>query len=160
MPAVSTLQQKTEAFLAMERIAVVGLSRTDANPANLIYKKLKKSGHTVYAVNPNAQTIDGDPCYPDVKSLPQQPDGVVIVTRPNVTAQVVKDCGEARIKHVWIHNSMIHGGTSLSQEAIDYCEGNNIDLIAGGCPMMFDQPVDVAHACMRWFMRVSGQLPE
>ncbi|HEX2621962.1 MAG TPA: CoA-binding protein [Phototrophicaceae bacterium] len=157
---MTTLQEQTTEFLAQKRIAVVGLSRTDANAANLIYKKLKGSGHTVYAVNPNTQTIEGDPCYPDVKSLPQTPDGVVIVTRPNVTLQIVKDCDEAHIPRVWIHNSLIHGGTSLSQEAVDYCQQHGINLIAGGCPMMFDQPVDFGHQCMRWYMRVTKQLPE
>jgi predicted CoA-binding protein len=156
---MSTFKEKIEDFLAQRSIAVVGLSRTDANAANLIYNKLKQNGHTVYAVNPNATTIEGEPCYASVKALPQRPDGVVIVTRPNVTRQVVEDCVAAGVKRIWIHESLIHGGTSLAPEAVEYCEQHNVELIAGGCPMMYAEPVDFGHKCMKWMMRVSGQLP-
>jgi predicted CoA-binding protein len=156
---MSTFKEKIDEFLTQKHIAVVGLSRQDANPANLIYNKLKQIGHTVYAVNPNADTINGDPCYPNVKALPQRPDGVVIVTRPDVTRQVVEECGLAGIKRIWIHESLMHGGTSVSKEAVDYCEQHNIEVIAGGCPMMYADPVDFGHKCMKWMMRVSGQLP-
>lgn len=157
----TTLRQRASNFLAYPHIAVVGLSRTQANPANLIYRKLKETGHTVYAVNPEATTIEGgDPCYPNVQAIPHAPDGVVIVTRPEVTSQVVRDCYEAGIRHVWIHESLIHGGTSISDEAVQYCQRMGIDVIAGGCPLMFAEPVDFGHKCMRWVMDVTGQLPE
>jgi uncharacterized protein len=156
---MSTFIEKIEDFLAQKSIAVVGLSRTDANPGNLIYSKLKQTGHTVYAVNPNAVAIDGDPCYDSVSALPQRPDGAVLVTRPNVTRQVVEECVAAGIQRIWIHESLIHGGTSISKEAVEYCAQHDVELIAGGCPMMYAEPVDFGHKCMKWMMRVSGQLP-
>lgn len=155
---MSTLKEMAGEFLAQKHIAVVGLSRKDANAANLIYQKLKKTGHTVYAVNPNAQMIDGDPCYPNVKSTPQRPDGAVIVTRPEVTEQVVRECAEVGIKRVWLHSSIVHSGSSVSQKAIDYCREHDIDIIEGGCPMMFAEPVDFGHKCIKWMMRLTGQL--
>ena len=59
-------------FLAQRRIAVAGVSRNDGpHPAaNLIYRRLKDTGHDVFAVNPNMPSFEGDPCYPDVRSIP------------------------------------------------------------------------------------------
>lgn len=156
---MATFKEQTDEFLAQKIIAVVGLSRTDKNPGNLIYNKLKSAGHTVYAVNPHTATIEGDPCYPNLKAVPQRPDGVVIVTRPQDTEQVVQDCAQAGVKRVWIHASMIHGGTSISPKAVEFCRERGMDVIAGGCPMMYEQPVDFGHKCMKWFMGVTGQLP-
>ncbi|MCU0513324.1 MAG: CoA-binding protein [Anaerolineae bacterium] len=155
-----TFQEKVQDFLAQPTIAVVGLSRTEANPANMIYKKLRGSGHTVYAINPHATSLEGDPCYPNVAALPQRPEGVVIVTKPDVTAQVVQECAAAGIRRVWLHASLIHGGTSFSPAAVATCQQHGISVIEGGCPMMFAEPVDFGHQCMRWLMRVTGDLPK
>jgi predicted CoA-binding protein len=156
---MATLKEKTDAFLAQKVIAVVGLSRKDKNAGNLIYDKLKQTGHTVYAVNPNADTIEGDPCYRNILSTPQRPDGVVVVTRPDVTDAVVETCIQAGIKQIWIHSSLIHGGTSVSPRAVEMCREHHVEVIAGGCPMMFDQPVDFGHKCMKWIMGAIGDLP-
>jgi predicted CoA-binding protein len=77
-----TLEARVHEFLAQKRIAVAGVSRDDRNhpTGNLIYRRLKKTGHQVFAVNPNTQTFEGDRCYPDVRSIPGGIDGVVIVT--------------------------------------------------------------------------------
>src|SRR5262245_19660249 len=96
-----SLKEKADEFLSQDRIAVVGLSHNKPNAGNLIYEKLRKTGHMVYAVNPTAQNINGDPCYPDVSSIPQRPDGVVIVTRPEIAEKVVHECAAAGIKRVW-----------------------------------------------------------
>ena len=71
-------------------------------------------------VNPNMATFEGDRCYPDLRSIPGGVDGVVIVTRPETTARIVRDCGAAGISRVWMHQSMAKG-SSVSPEAVDYC---------------------------------------
>jgi hypothetical protein len=153
------MQEMIQDFLEQKRIAVVGVSRTPGNTANLIYKKLKDAGHTVYPVNPNATTIEGEPCYPDVKSTPERPDAVMIVTTRDVTDQIVRDCHEAGIKRVWMHCSLMHGVRSTSDTAVEYCRQNGIAVIPTGCPMMFEQPVDIGHKFMKWWMRMAGTLP-
>jgi len=156
MPAAQELIQD---FLAQKRIAVAGVSRTSGQTANLIYKKLKEAGHEVYAVNPNAQRVEGDPCYPDVKSTPQRPDAVMIVTKADVTDQIVHDCAEAGIKRVWMHGSLIHGMNSTSESAVQFCHDHNIAVIPGGCPLMYAEPVDGGHKFIRWWMGITGKLP-
>ena len=147
-------------FLAQKRIAVAGVSRDDrGHPAgNLIYRRLKSTGHDVFAVNPNTPTFEGDRCYPDLKSIPGGVDGVVIVTRPETTARIVRDCSDAGVRRVWMHESLVKG-SSVSSDAVEYCRAHGIGVIAGGCPMMYGDGVDFGHTCMRWVLKLKGKLP-
>ncbi len=154
------MQAATQDFLAQKRIAVVGVSRDGKHAANLIYRKLRSEGYRVFAVNPQAQTLEGDPAYPDLKSLPETPDGVVIVTRPQVGEQVVQQCAELGIKRVWMHNGMHSLGSSASPQALEFCRANGITAIPGGCPMMYIHNADFGHRFMRWMQNLSGGLPK
>jgi predicted CoA-binding protein len=155
MPGMS---EAVESFLAQERIAVAGVSRNKNEAANVIYRKLRGSGYGVFPVNPNAETVEGDTCYPDLSSIPEGVDGVVIATHPKVTGRVVRECAELGIRRVWMHRSFGQG--SVSEEAVDYCREKGIEVIPGGCPMMFCRPVDLPHKCMRWILNMTGGLPK
>lgn len=156
----TTLETKVHDFLAQKRIAVAGVSRDNRHhPAgNLIYRRLKKTGHNVFAVNPQMQRFEGEPCYPDVQSIPGGVDGVVIITRPETTDRIVRDCRAAGVRRVWMHRSMAKG-SSVSPAAVEFCRQHDITVIAGACPMMFGPGVDFGHMCMRLIMQVSGGLP-
>ena len=156
-----SLEIKVNEFLAQKRIAIAGVSRhNNHHPVgNLIYNRLKESGHNVFAVNPNMQNYESDTCYPNIQSIPGGVDGVVIITRPEITEQIVKDCHEAGVRWVWIHEGMPRKATSVSPNAVEYCTKNNINLIGGACPMMFGSNVDFGHRCMRWYLKLTGGLP-
>src|SRR5512143_506244 len=158
--SLTTLEAKVNDFLGQKRIAVAGVSRNQSlHPAaNLIYRRLKKTGHDVFAVNPHMQTFDGDRCYPDLRSIPGGVDGVVIVTRPDAAERIVRDCGDAGARRVWMHQGM-GKGTSVSAGAVEYCRQHDISVIAGACPMMYGPGVDFGHTCMRWVLRLTGGLP-
>jgi predicted CoA-binding protein len=155
-----TLDEKVDDFLAQKRIAVAGVSRDKSHhpTGNLIYGRLKKSGHDVFAVNPHMQTFEGDRCYSDLQSIPGGVDGVVIVTRPETTQRIVRDCRDAGVRRVWMHQSF-GKGTSVSPEAVEYCRQHDIRVIGGACPMMYGEGADVGHRCMRWMLRLTGGLP-
>ena len=157
----ATVETKVHDFLAQKRIAVAGVSRNNSHHpvGNLIYRRLKSTGHDVFAVNPNLQTFEGDRCYPDVKSIPGGVDGVVIITRPEVSERIVHDCAEAKVRRVWMHQSL-GKGSSVSPEAVEFCRQHDISVIAGACPMMFGEGVDFGHRCMRWMMKLTGGLPQ
>lgn len=157
---MSTLREKVQDFLAQGRIAVAGVSRNPEKgaAANLIYKKLKDSGYQVFAVNPQAEMVEGDKCYPDLKSIPNGVDGVVIVIFPNAVEDVVKQCIETGVSRVWMHRSF--GTGSVSSDATKLCEENNIVVIAGACPMMFLQPVDFGHKIIKRILQFTGGLPK
>ena len=155
---MATMQEAVETFLAQRRIAVAGVSRSKNEAANVIYRKLRASGYEVFPVNPNAETVEGDECYPDLKSIPGGVDGAVIATHPAVTEEVVRECAELDVPRVWMHRSFGQG--SVSEDAVDYCRERGIEVIAGGCPMMYCGRVDFAHKCMRWVLSVTGGLPK
>ena len=158
--SLTTLEAKVNDFLGQKRIAVAGVSRNKSHhpAANLIYRRLKTTGHDVFAVNPHMQTFDGDRCYPDVSSIPGGVDGVVIVTRPEVTERVVHQCSDAGVRRVWMHQSLAKG-SSVSPAAVEYCRQHDISVIAGACPMMYGHGVDFGHTCMRWILKLTGGLP-
>ena len=155
-----SLETKVDDFLAQKRIAVAGVSRNNQRHpvGNLIYHRLKKSGHDVFAVNPHMQTFEGDRCYPNLQSIPGGVDGVVIITRPETTQGIVRDCSAAGVRRVWMHQSLGRG-SSVSPEAVEYCRQHDIAVIAGACPMMYGEGVDFGHVCMRWILKLTGGLP-
>lgn len=161
----ASFKARVDDFLAQKRIAVAGVSRGEAHhPVGaLIFQRLKTSGHEVFAVNPNMLTFEGGPCYPDLQSIPGGVDGVVIVTRPEVTEQIVRQCGEAGVRRVWMHGSGGKSpgkGSSVSPEGAQYCRQHDISVIAGACPMMYGEGVDFGHKCMRQFLGLTGALPQ
>ena len=157
----TTLDAKVHDFLAQKRIAVAGVSRNKSHHpvGNLVYERLKKTGHEVFPVNPHMQTFEGDRCYPDLKSIPGGVDGVVIITRPETTERIVRDCNDTGVRRVWMHQSLAKQGSSVSPAAVDYCRQHDISVIAGACPMMFGPGTDLGHTCMRWILRLTGGLP-
>jgi predicted CoA-binding protein len=157
----TTLETKVHEFLDQKRIAIAGVSRDESHHpvGNLIFRRLKSTGHQVFAVNPNMQSFEGEVCFPDVKSIPGGVDGVVIITRPATTDQIVRDCRDAGVRRVWMHQGL-GSGSSVSTEAIEYCREHDISVIAGACPMMYGDHVDFGHKCSRWLMKVTGKLPE
>ncbi|GIK42165.1 MAG: CoA-binding protein [Chloroflexota bacterium] len=150
-----TLKEAAQEFLAQKRIAVAGVSRSGDTAANAIYKKLRDSGYEVFPVNPNAAEVEGDRCYPTLAAIPGGVEAVVIATHPNVTEQVVRECATLGIKRLWMHRSFGQG--SVDGEAVRLCAELGLSVIPGSCPLMFCEPVDMGHKCLRWFLQVSGK---
>jgi hypothetical protein len=157
---MATAEAAIADFLAQKRIAVAGVSREPGGKhgGNIIYKRLKERGYEVFAVNPNTDTVEGDPCYRDLASIPGGVDAVVIATTPAVAPSVAKECKELGITRVWMHRSF--GGGSVSSEAHAYCRQNGIASIAGGCPLMYGPTSDGGHRIMKLFAGLFGQLPK
>lgn len=155
---MSTLREAADEFLAQRRIAVAGVSRDPKQPANLIYRRLRDHGYDVFAVNPNAQEVEGDRCFASVTALPEHVDGVVVVTPPEASAEVVEECAEAGVPRVWLHRGI--GPGSVSDEAIAYGRSHGMRVIPGGCPNMFGPTSDPGHRCMCAVLRWSGRIPK
>ncbi len=154
-----TIKEATKDFLSLKSIAVAGVSRTQNGAANLIYRKLRSEGYLVFAVNPNATNVEGDACYPDLKSIPVKPGGVVIVTKPEITKQIVEECARLNISSVWMHRGVNSKTASVSTEAVGFCRAHGINVIPGGCPMMYIRNADFGHRLMRWMQTLTSSLP-
>jgi uncharacterized protein len=155
----STLDERVRDFLAQRRIAITGVSAKRELTGNVIYRKLKAAGYAVFAVHPSTAIFDSDPCYPDLSSIPGGVDGVVIVNRPEVTEAIVRQCADVGVPRVWMHQSLMKAGTSVSPEAVAFCHEHGISVISGACPMMYVRGADFGHRCMRWMLRLTGGLP-
>lgn len=141
-------------FLGQKRIALVGVSRNKQQFANKVYNALKQRGYQLYPVNPNADRVEGDRCYPNVCQLPEAVDGALIMLPPAAVVDVVRQCVEAGIPRVWM------GLGAASPEAVQLCKEKGIAVIDGACPMMFAEPVGFGHRCHRFFLKLTGKLPK
>lgn len=160
---MTKLDSLVQDFLAQKIIAVVGVSDRRETGCNRNYRKFKESGYKVYAVNPRISTFDGAPCYPDLKSIPERPEAVFMLTNPKVTEEIVQQCVDLEIKYVWMHCLMgakpglSAGTTSVSQSAVALCRANGIAVIPGSCPAQFLKP-DFGHGMMRRLWKMFGYL--
>ena len=156
---MTTVKEAASAFLANKRIAVTGVSRNaGGHGSNAVYKRLRDRGYEVFAVNPNAEEVEGDRCYDALRSIPGGVDAVVIATRPEVAEDTMRECAELGIKHTWMHRSFGEG--SVCDSATVYGREHGITVIDGGCPLMFDPTADVGHKLMRFVFTHKGKVPK
>ena len=152
-----TYKEKVDDFFSKKVIAVAGVSRNPKTEVgNAIYKKIKSAGYTVYPINPSAEVVEGDKCYPNLKSTPQKAEAVLVTTNPKNSLQVVRECSEVGINLVWFHRSF--GDGSYTKEAEDFCNANGITAITAGCPMMHIKDADFGHKLFKFFFKLSGKL--
>lgn len=152
------IKEAASCFLATKRIAVTGVSRTaKGHGSNLVYQRLRERGYQVFAVNPNADRVEGDVCYPDLKSIPGGVEAVVIGTRPETADATMHECAQLGIKQVWMHRS--YGAGSVSPTATTYGRQQGITVLDGGCPLMFNPTADAGHKAMRFMLMLAGSVP-
>ncbi len=153
-----TVKEAAADFLAKKRIAVTGVSRNpQGHGSNVVYTRLRDRGYEVFAVNPNADEVEGDECYHDLKSIPGGVEAVVIATRPETAEATMRECADLGIDHVWMHRSF--GKGSCSEPAAAYGREQGITVIDGGCPLMFDPTGDAGHKAMRFIFTLFGNVP-
>jgi predicted CoA-binding protein len=152
------IKQAASEFLACKRVAVTGVSRTPKDHgSNVVYKRLRDRGYDVFAVNPNAENVEGDRSYHDLRSIPGGVEAVVIATRPDTAEETMRECAELGIEHVWMHRGP--GPGSVSPTAAAFGRDNGISVIDGGCPCMFGPTADAGHKVMRAVLTLSGNVP-
>lgn len=145
-------------FLANRRVAVTGVSRNPkGHGSNVVYQRLRSRGYDVFAVNPNADEVEGDRCYQDLRAIPGGVEAVVIATRPERADETMRECVELGIKHVWMHRGP--GAGSVSETAAQHGRQNGIAVIDGGCPCMFGPTADPGHKVMRAMFTVTRHIP-
>jgi uncharacterized protein len=155
---MTKIKDAASAFLARKRVAVTGVSRQPkGHGGNIVYQRLRERGYEVFAVNPNAEEVEGDPCYRDLRSIPGGVEAVVIATRPETAEETMRECADLGIEHVWMHRGP--GAGSVSPAAAGYGRQRGIAVIDGGCPCMFDPTADLGHKAMRVVLTLTGNVP-
>jgi predicted CoA-binding protein len=155
---MQSVKDAASEFLDCRRIAVTGVSRSPQNHGgNVVYRRLKERGYDVFAVNPNANEVEGDLAYPELSAIPGGVEAVVIATRPDHAESTMQACSELGIKHVWMHRAV--GPGSVSKAATDFGRRHGITVIDGGCPLMFKPAADPGHRVMRVVCALTGKVP-
>ena len=155
---MSTIKEAATDFLSCRRIAVTGVSREPKeHGGNIVYKRLKERGYEVFAVNPNTDTVEGDPAYADLRSIPGGVEAVVIATRPDRAEGTIREAADLGVTKAWMHRSF--GGGSVSAEATSFGREHGMTVIDGGCPLMFGPTSDGGHKVMCAVLKMTGAVP-
>jgi predicted CoA-binding protein len=128
-----TLKQITD-FIDSQPVALVGVSRNPKKFGYAAFKELKEKGMKIIPVNPNAEEIMGDKCYPSVKMLPPEVKSIIVFTKKNQTASVIREAKEKGINQIWIQQM------ADTKEALDELKDTGINYITGECILMHYKP--------------------
>lgn len=111
-------------------IAVVGASDNERKFGAVIYRDLKRKGYSVYPVNPNRDTVDGDPAYPTVADLPVTPDIIDLVVPPEVGVKVARQALDIGYDRIWVQPG------AESPELLTLLQESDADYVANQCIMV------------------------
>jgi predicted CoA-binding protein len=149
---MATLKQINE-FLDNQPIALVGVSRNPKKFGYSAFKELKEKGMDLVPVNPEAVEIMGEKSYQNVKLLPPNVKGIIVLTKKDITASVIRDAKEKGIKQIWIQQM------AESKEALDELKDTDINLITGECILMHYKPHSI-HKFHRGLKKFFGSFPK
>lgn len=144
-------------FLALKRIAVVGVSHDPKDFSRGLLRTMRERGYEAVAVNPTLESADGAPCFARLSDITPPVEGVLVMTSPAVTDQVVQECAALRIPHVWMYRA--GGDGAVSPQAVEFCEGHGIKVIPGECPYMFFSGEHWFHRLHGFIKKIAGSYP-
>ena len=144
-------------FLALHRIALVGLSRNPKDFSRMLFREMCERGYDMVPVNPSASELEGRRCFARVQEITPPVEGVLVMTAPRKSARVVDDCAEAGIRHIWLHRG--GGEGSVSGEAVALSQDYGIHLVEGHCPFMFLPGTPFFHRIHGFVLRLTGRYP-
>lgn len=130
---MSASESQAIAMMIDQRVwAVVGASNHHHKFGRRIFDTLKRSGYTVYAVNPNLDALDdGTPAYRSIRDLPVVPDVVDVVVPPAAGVGVVEDCLAKGVTNIWFQPG------AESEAAVARAREAGMQVIWGGaCAMV------------------------
>jgi len=144
-------------FLAQKRIAIAGISRDPASFSAKLFEEFCRRGYDVVPVNPNTGEVQGRRCYARVQDVKPPVQAVLLMTSPDVTNAVVRDCAEAGIRRVWMYSA--GGKGAVSSQAIQFCREREIQVVPGECPLMFLPHTAGVHRLHGFVRKLTGRYP-
>ncbi len=157
MIATRPALHEIEEFLQRKRFAAIGVSRNPKDFTRTLFEEFRKRGYDVVPVNPNVSSIGDVPCYARLQDISPPVEGVLLLTRPEVTDDIADQCIQAGVRQVWMYRAMGTGAVSL--RAIVACQLNGIDVIAGECPFMFLPQTGIPHRVHGFCRKLIGRFP-
>ncbi len=111
-------------------LAIVGATDNPAKYGYVIYRDLKRKGFTIFPVNRNRETVDGDTAFSSLADIPTPPTVVNIVVPPEETLQVLQNCLELDLMNVWLQP-----GTE-SAANLTFLQERHFNYLANACIMV------------------------
>jgi predicted CoA-binding protein len=152
-----TTLQDIRSFLALRRLAVVGVSRRANDFTRVLFRELRQRGYDLVPVNPALAEVDGIPCAAKIADVSPPVEGALLLTSPSVTEKVLEDCERAGIRHVWLYRAA--GAGAVSPSAVSFCESHGIAVIGGECPFMFLPESGWFHRLHGFCRKLTGKYP-
>lgn len=146
-----SVRQLIDQFLACKRIAVVGVSRNPRSFNAVLFREFSRRGYDAIPVNPNAAEIEGIRCFARVQDIQPPAEAALLLTTPQVTEQVVRDCAEAGVRLLWMFRP--------SPAALEFCRNHGIGAVAGFCPLIFLPDAAWFHRFHGWLLKIAGRYP-
>ena len=146
-----------EDFLAQKRIAIAGVSRDPKSMSRMLFEEFCRRGYDVVPVNPNTAQVKGRRCFARMQDVQPPVEAVLLMTSPEVTDKVVRDCAEAGVRRVWMHRGT--GKGSVSAKAIAFCKERGIQVVPGQCPFMFLPDAAGFHRFHGFVRKMMGRYP-
>ena len=146
-----------EDFLALKRIAMVGVSRNPEDFSRALFREFCNRGYDMVPVNPHADTIEGRDCFQCLQVVKPAVEGVLVMTSFTETLGVVQDCAEAGIERVWLYRAS--GTGAVSPEAVAFCSRNGIHVVEGFCPYLFLPATGLLHRVHAVLLKLGGRYP-
>ena len=146
-----------EDFLGGRRVAVIGVSRNKMAYSRRLWGELRKHGYEALAVNPKVAQLEGGVCYPNIKEITPSPERAVIVLPAEKTEQAVRDCADAKVKDIWLHQAP---GSKADAGALRVAQEQGLNLITGWCLFMFLPRSAVIHQCHGGLLKLLRAYPK
>jgi uncharacterized protein len=143
-----TLRAQIDVFLGRKRLAIAGVSRNPKDFTRAVFREFVRRGYDAVPVNPNAEEVEGQPCFARVQEITPPVEGVILMTPPALTDQVVRDCADAGIHSVWMHRG--GGQGAVSPSAVAFCQAQGMEVIPGECPFMYLPDAGFPHGLHRF----------
>ena len=158
MPKQNVSMDAIRDFLAQKRIAVIGISRDPKSFSAQLFEEFFRRGYDMVPVNPQGGQVSGKHCYARVQDIQPPVEAAILMTRPEVTEQVVRDCAEAGVWRIWMFRGT--GNGAVNKKAIEFCREHGMKVIPGECPFMFFPDTELVHRVHGFFRKMSGQYPQ
>jgi uncharacterized protein len=144
-------------FLALRRIAMVGVSRHTQDFSRALFREMCTRGYDMVPVNPAANEIEGKECFENLQVVKPPVEGALIMTPSYETVRVVQDCIEANIGKVWLYRA--GGQGAASPEAVTLCKQYGAQVVEGHCPFMFFPSTNFIHRAHGFLLKLGGRYP-
>lgn len=151
------LRNTIEDFLSYRRIAMVGVSRNPSDFSRALYRELRRRGYEMVPVNPQAEEVEGDRCFPRVTDVRPPVDGALVMTAGAATEAVVSDCASANVRRVWMYRGA--GPGAATPAALRFCADHQISVVPGECPFMYLSNAGWIHSAHRFCRKLVGTFP-